>query len=80
MPQARVTATEEHARNLAICKNGDESCDYSQLTAVEASTLAAAEQKRNYTACLKGYGFCDRSRLSPEETKTIGLQSKSSSH
>jgi hypothetical protein len=75
-----VIAAGENARNLLNCKNGGESCDYSVLTPVEASTLAAAEQRRNYTACQKGYGFCDRSRLTPAEAETIGRESKPLSH
>jgi len=50
---------------------GDETCDYSKLTATEATALAAAERKRNYTACLSDSGYCDPSRLSADETLLV---------
>jgi hypothetical protein len=55
---------------------GKESCNYSQLTPAEATTLAAAEHKRNYTACLSGNGYCDPSRLTVEETHSVHLKGK----
>jgi hypothetical protein len=65
-----VTAA-EHQRNLSLCKDGLETCNYSALTLSETGALAKAEQQRNYTACLKGYGYCDRSRLTPAEASAI---------
>jgi hypothetical protein len=56
-----------HARNMAACTGGRETCDYSVLSASESATLAAAERLRNYTACVNGRGYCDRSRLTPAE-------------
>ena len=50
---------------------GDETCDYSKLTATETTALAAAERKRNYTACLSDSGYCDPSRLSADETLLV---------
>ena len=47
----------EHRSKLAACKDGQEICDYTKLTAPEAKTLADAERKRNYAACLEGYGY-----------------------
>jgi hypothetical protein len=61
----------EHQRNLSVCRDGRETCDYSQLTATEAKMLADAEYKRNYAACLEGRGYCDLSRLTPEESHSI---------
>jgi hypothetical protein len=65
----------ERQRNLAACKDGQETCDYTKLSASETKTLVDAEHKRNYAACLKGYGYCDISRLTTDETHLI--QSKS---
>jgi hypothetical protein len=64
-------AAAEHRRNLSHCQDGVESCDYSTLTALEASQLALVERQRNYTACAKGYGYCDRSLLTPSEASRI---------
>jgi hypothetical protein len=46
-------AAAEHRRNLVLCQDGVESCDYSALTASEASQLALVERQRNYTPCVK---------------------------
>jgi len=56
---------------LPECRPGKNSCDYSNLTAAEAETLADSEHKRNYSACLKGYGYCDASRLTGDEAPTV---------
>jgi hypothetical protein len=69
--EARDTAIAEHQVNVAACKEGQQSCDYSKLTQAETSTLATAEHQRNYASCLKGYGYCDRSRLTPAEAAAI---------
>ena len=61
----------ERQRNLAACKDGQETCDYTKLSASETKTLVDAEHKRNYAACLKGYGYCDPARLTVEQTRTI---------
>jgi hypothetical protein len=74
--EAGQTAVADHQRNITECKNGQETCDYSKLTAPETKTLADAEQQRNYRACLKGYGYCDRSRLTPAEAKAIPADQK----
>lgn len=60
-----------HRSNMANCKDGRDTCDYSLLTRSEAYTLAAAERRRNYTACLSRHGYCDRSRLTPSEAAAI---------
>jgi len=70
------TAIAEHQRNISACRDGQETCDYSKLTAAEAKILATAEHKRNYTACLKGYGYCDPSRLTPSEANAIPVEQK----
>jgi hypothetical protein len=57
--EIRTLTTSARLRNFSTCKDGSETCDYSQLTTLEAT----AESKRNYTACLQGYELCDRSRL-----------------
>jgi hypothetical protein len=69
--QAQTVAVAEHRRNLALCKDGLETCNYSALTPSEAAALTKAEHRRNYTACLKGFGYCDLSRLTPAEAGTI---------
>jgi hypothetical protein len=69
--EAKQVAASESQRNLAACKDGEETCDYAKLTPSETKTLADAERKRNYAACLKGYGYCDLSRLTVEETTSI---------
>ncbi len=56
-----------HARNMAACTGGRETCDYSVLSAWENAMLATAERRRNYTACVNRRGYCDRSRLTPAE-------------
>jgi hypothetical protein len=60
-----------HARNLADCNEGRESCDYSLLSAPEAKNVAGTERTRNYTACLTGRGYCDRARLTLAEAARI---------
>jgi hypothetical protein len=56
-----------HARNMAACTGGRETCDYSVLSASESAMLATAERLRNYTACVNRRGYCDRTRLTPGE-------------
>lgn len=46
-------AIAEHQRNLSECKDGLETCNYSELTQAEAGALIDAEHQRNYRACLK---------------------------
>jgi hypothetical protein len=74
--QADQTAVAEHQRNLSACKAGEETCDYSKLTAPETKLLADVEPKRNYTACFKGNGYCDPSRLTPSEAGTIPSENR----
>ena len=69
--EASRVAIVEHQRNLSNCKSGQESCDYSQLTAVESEGLARTEHQRNYQACLKDTGYCDRSLPTPVEVRSI---------
>jgi hypothetical protein len=69
--QAQTVAVAEHRRNLSFCKDGLETCNYSELTPSEAAALTKAEHQRNYTACLNGFGYCDPSRLTPAEASAI---------
>ncbi|HEX4920830.1 MAG TPA: hypothetical protein VFV92_08830, partial [Candidatus Bathyarchaeia archaeon] len=74
--EAGQTAAAEDQRNLSACRDGQDSCDYSQLTPPEARMLADAEQKRNYTACLTGHGYCDPSRLTSSQAGAIQIEHK----
>ncbi|PYQ18538.1 MAG: hypothetical protein DMF79_14700, partial [Acidobacteria bacterium] len=67
---ADVEATVQ-ARNLADCKDGRDSCDYSLLSRSEAQAMSGAERVRNYAACLNRRGYCDLSRLTPSEAALI---------
>src|SRR5437016_4470887 len=68
-----LAQSSDHDRNLSACKSGLISCDQTQLTQSEASTIAAAEHQRNFSDCVNVFGSCDYSRLTGPEANAVAV-------